>query len=524
MPRDPSTARPAEPAGSENLDGHLRTDELRADLKGRSVRSGVITMGAQVLQFIAGVGSTIALARLLTPADFGLMAMAYSLVGFVDQVRSGGLSMATVHKEDATHRQVSALFWLNVWLQLGVALAVALAAPALAWFYDESRLTTITLVMAGGLFGMGLGDLHEALLKRQMRFGTIVLLTVGSTAVGAIVGVGAALFGAGYWALVFQFLSTSLARGALAWLTCRWRPTRGAWRSERSTPGLHSMLSYGAELTGFRVIERLALNSDRILVGYASGAQALGLYDNAYKWSRFPFMQIYLPLFNVVMSSLSRVQNDPAAYRAYFRKGLLPVFALPLPALAFMVAEARDVILVLLGDQWLAAVPLFQLLCASMFVESMSKITKLLYLSQGQTRRQLQWGFVSTPVLVAAVVIGVQWGAWGVAVGWTAATCLLAYPSLAFCLRGLPLRMRDVAHVIWRPALAALAAAAVLAVSEPALPAMGRTFADLLVHAGVFGAAYLLLWVGLPGGRQATADVLRTLKALRKQERHPSQN
>lgn len=518
MPHDAPAAGP-EPDGPDALDEHLRTDDVRADLRERSVRSGLVTIGAQAIQLVTGVGSVMVLARLLTPADFGLLAMANSLVLFVDQIRSGGLSMATVQKEDATHRQVSALFWLNVWLQVLVAGGVVLSAPALAWFYGETRLTAITAVMAVGLLVLGLSKLHEALLQRQMRFGTMVLLTVGSTFAGAVVGVGAAVLGAGYWALVFQYLATSVSRGALAWVACAWRPARGAWRSERSSAGLRSMLSYGLDLTGFRILERIALSSDRIAVGYAGGARPLGLYDNAYKWSRFPFMQIYLPLFNVVMSSLSRVQDDPKAYRAYFRKGLLPIFALPMPALAFMIVEAHDVILLLLGEQWLDAVPLFQLLCASMFAESISKVTKLLYLSQGETRRQLQWGLVSAPVLVLGVLAGVPWGAWGVAVGWTTATVLLVYPTLAFCLRVLPLRLRDVVQVIWRPAVASIAAAGALLASHSVLPATSSTLVDVLIRGGVFGSAYLLLWTGLPGGREATADVLRIVKAFWKQKR-----
>lgn len=521
--RPDSPGADSKPAGPDDVDRHLRTEEVRANLRGRSIRSGLITLSAQVVQLIVSVGATVALARLLRPEDFGLLAMANSLVMFVDQIRSGGLSMATVHKESATHGQVSALFWLNTGLQTLIALGVALLAPALAWFYDEPRLTTITRVMALGLFCTGLVTLHEALLKRQMRFGTIVLINVGSTFVGAAAGVGAALLGAGYWALVLQFMSTSFSRGLLVWWRCRWRPAWQAWHAERSTSGFRSLLSYGVHLTGFRFAERLALSSDRILIGYVSGARPLGLYDNAYKWSRFPFMQIYLPLFNVVMSSLSRVQDDPQAYRAYFRKGLLPIFALPLPALAFMTLEARGVILVLLGQQWLDAVPFFRLLCVSMFAESMSKITKLLYLSQGETKRQLLWGGVYAPVMVLGVVIGVQWGALGVAAGWTIATCLLVYPSLAFCLRVVPLRMRDVVQVIWRPAFASLAAAVLFAVSRSVLPVMDSMLVDVLFRAGVFGGAYLLIWVGLPGGRLAVLEVVHTLRTTLR-ERGPSQN
>lgn len=488
--------------------------DTRVNLRERSVRSGFIQIGAQGVQLTLMIGSAMVLARLLTPGDFGLLAMVSSLTAFVVSFRDFGFPMATVHRQRVDHSQISALFWVNLKLNMLIALLMALMAPALARFYGESRLTAITLVMAVGIFCSSLADQHKSLLTRQMRFGRLMLIEVGSLLTGIVVGIGAALLGAGYWALVFQFLASAFTRSVATWLVCGWCPAWQAWRLRTLNPDLRSMLSYGAHLTGFRVLAHIGLNLDRVLVGYFSGAAAVGVYDNAYRWSLYPVQQVYPSLLSVAVSGLSRMQDDPKAYRASFKKALLPVFGLVMPALAFMFMEAQNVILVLLGDQWSEAVPLFRILCIAGFAVSMTRVTKWLYLSRGETKRQFRWGLISTPVMVLAVAIGARWGAFGVALGFTVATCLLTYPSIAFCLKTSHLSMRDFLGTVWRPALASVAAAFLLLAVGAVIPSGRSVAVGLLVKLAVFGLAYLSLWVGMPGGKQAAADVLRIVSEL----------
>lgn len=497
-----------------NPNWYMRTDTPRVNLRERSIRSGFIQIGAQAVQLVLIVGSGMILARLLRPEDFGLLAMVGSLTAFVDSFRDFGIPMATVHRKTVDHQQVSALFWVTLKLNILIGLLMALMAPVLAWFYGETRLTAITLVMAAGIFCLGLSDQHKSLLTRQMRFGSLTLIDTGSILTGLVVGIGLALLGASYWALAFQFLATTLTRSVATWLVSGWRPAWQAWRLRRLNPDLRSMLSYGAHLTGFRVLAHIGRNLDRVLVGYFSGATVVGLYDNAYRWSQYPVSQVYPPLVSVAVSGLSRMQDDPEAYRASFKKALLPVFSVVMPALAFMFVEAQSAVLVLLGDQWLEAVPLFRLLCIAAFATSMTRVTKWLYLSRGETKRQFRWGLIYNPVMVLAVAIGVRWGAFGVAVGYTVATCLLTYPEIAFCLKTSHLSRRDFLGAAWRPALASVAAAILLLASSAAISSGSNLATELLIKLAAFGLAYLILSIGLPGGKQATADVLSIVAEL----------
>ncbi len=512
MSRDPSSNNHNVNSNPNNK--YIDTNSLSIDLKKRALQSGFITFAAQPIKLTIGIGSTIVLARLLNPADFGLVAMVTPLIVLINSLRNFGLETALIQQEGLEHEQVSALFWLSLKINAVVLAFMLLMAPVLAWFYSELRVIGITVAMAVGILGLCLAVQHESLLKRQMRFGALTLIEMGAIFAGATVAIAAAFFGAGYWALVLQIVVMQLTQSVSFWLVCGWRPAKYVINSNLDT-NLRTMISYGVHLTGFRFINRIGTQLDQILIGYFSGAASLGLYSVAQRWAYFPFDKVYIPLFDVAVSSLSRAQKDPNMYRAYCKKAMLPLFALCMPALAFSFVEARNVILVLLGNQWLDAVPLFQLLAIAVFVGSMNRVTKWLYLSGGQTQRQFRWGLISTPVMILAVAIGAKWKAYGVAMGFTLGTCLITYPSIAFCLKTLPLSVKDFWGVVWRPAFASLAAAAILFASRPILHGRENVFLELFGGLTIFALAYILIWIVLPGGQQALTESLKNLQVLR---------
>lgn len=491
-------------------------DRFLIALPAATVRSGVIQLVAQAIQLALYITAALVLARLLTPADFGLFAMVASLTAFVASFKDFGFTMAAVHREHVDDQQSSLLFWMSMKLNLLTGVFVAAMAPVLAWFYGEPRLTAMTLTVAIGVVAIGLAAQHESLLIRRMRFAGLAAVDVASLVAGVALGITCAILGAGYWSLVAQFVATGVLRSAGVWGISGWRPswqTRGA----RSLVNVDPMLSYAGYLTAYRILSHVGRNLDRVLVGYFSGAAAVGYYDNAFRWSLYPVQQVYQPLMNVAVASLSRVRHAPPTYRAFCRAAFLPMFSIVLPALVFMALEPRRVLLVLLGEQWLPAVPLFQVLCLAALASSMIKITKWIYLSVGETRRQFRWGLVYTPIMIAAVAAGVPWGAYGVAVGFTAGTCLLTWPSLAYCFRRAPLTMRDFAGIVARPALAAAGAGLVLMASGQLYLPDGGLVASLLTRLVLFLLAYAALWIGMPGGGRAAAEIRDLAMSLRPQ-------
>lgn len=495
----------------ENFNQLLDAETVRQEIERKSVRSGLSRVVAQGIQFVLGVGATMILARLLAPEAYGLRDMVLALMAFVGSFRDFGLPTAVVNRAAIDHLGLSRLFWINLWLNGALALLMGAMAPLLVWWFREPLLLPATLLMAGGIFITGLANQHQGLLLRQMRHDLLATIEVGSLIAGILVAVGLALAGFGAWALLWQLFVTHVSSGVATWLACGWTPAGP--RAGRGEP-LRDLFTFSTNVTAFRVISHIGRNLDRLLIGRFGGAVDMGLYGQAYKWSLFPLQQAYTPLLNVAVSGLSRVQNDPARYRAYFKRGMMPVYALIVPALIFMFVEAAAIVRVVLGAGWLAAIPFFRLLCVAALFESVNRITKWLYLSHGETERQLRWGLIYTPLMIGAVVFGAQWGTMGVALGFTGGTVALTLPGLAYCLQTAHVTMQDFLEILWRPLLSATVAAAVLVGMTPLLPS-SLVFIDLLLHLLCFGLSYLAVWVALPGGWGALQQMGMLVKLAR---------
>src|SRR5215471_15533717 len=188
-------------AESRSADHYLSTEHLRSSLGQRAARGGAFTLISQVVTFVISLGATAVMARLLTPQDYGLIGMVAVFTNFVSMFKDLGLSTATIQKDQITRDQISTLFWLNVALGAGVMAVSAALSPIVAWFYGDRRLLAITIVTSLGLLISGLAVQHEALLKRQMRFLVLSVISLLSVIVGYIVGITFAWFRFSYWAL-----------------------------------------------------------------------------------------------------------------------------------------------------------------------------------------------------------------------------------------------------------------------------------------------------------------------------------
>ncbi|MEM8614140.1 MAG: lipopolysaccharide biosynthesis protein [Cyanobacteria bacterium P01_H01_bin.105] len=477
---------------------HFETTTLQA-LNQRSLQSGLVAVAAQPLKLVIGISGTMVLARLLVPADFGLLAMVQPLLSIVDSLSNLGLETATVQRQDFNPEQASAIFWLSLKINALIIGGMVLSAPLIAQFYSQPELTLIVWCLAIGVASLCGSFQHLSLLKRQMQFELLTMIELVALGVSTTVAIATAWIGLGYWALVLQLTTLQVTKGIAYWLYCDWRPHRHL-NSVHLEKDLRSTLSYGLHLTGFRCISRVGMKMDRILLGYVGGASSLGFYTMAYKWAYFPFWQIYYPLFDVAVSSLSRSLSEPDRYRLYCRRGLLLVFAICMPALAYLFLSAGDVTLLLLGARWLDIIPIFRVLIVAVFVGGLYRVTKWIYVSAGETQRQFRWSLIHTPVMIVAIAVGVQWGAYGVAVGYTVGMGLLSYPSVLYCVRQSPITLGDVMGAVWRPAIASILAACLLYLAQLLTPSINLLLIRLLVAGLIYAVFYSGIWMLLPGG------------------------
>jgi PST family polysaccharide transporter len=226
------------------------------------VRGGATTMIGQCSKFLLQTTSTIVLARLLTPADFGMIAMVTAVIRFADLFKDLGLSMATIQKSEINHDQISTLFWINIIFSLMISLLTTAMSPIIAWFYNQPQLISITIALSVVFVFGGLAVQHQSLLQRQMRFKELVGIQIISMLAGILAAIVAANYGFGYWALVIMQIMAAIFNALGVWLLCSWRPGRPSWNV-----GVGSMLNFGFNLTGATILNYFARNLDKVQIG-----------------------------------------------------------------------------------------------------------------------------------------------------------------------------------------------------------------------------------------------------------------
>jgi O-antigen/teichoic acid export membrane protein len=432
----------------------LRTDHLLKDLKASSIRSGVVTVIAQAVKLVVSVGSTVILARLLTPADYGLVGMAAVLLAFVQIFQHAGLSNATVQWEHLEHEQVSTLFWLNTGLGLFLALAVALASPLLASFYGEPRLRLITIALGTNFFLGGLFVQHDALLRRQMRFNAIVGIDISSLVFGILVAIVMARMGFGYWSLVGKETATILFSGLA---TCAFLPWRPGWPRLRT--GIRPMLGFGGNIVGNQFLNTFVSSAPQMMLGRYAGAVQVGLYNKAYQLLMLPIGQVYGPVGQVVVPGLARVQSDPLRVRRFYLGVYGLAVSVVLPIVGVAAAFPGELIAIALGDQWAGAASIFRYLAiAGAFIAIMSP-TGWFLIATGRTERYFKVGFVETPFVLIACLIGVRYGAEGLALAFAIARGLECPLMMYLIFRNTEIPLRSLWETVWVPFLGAGVAA-----------------------------------------------------------------
>lgn len=321
-----------------------------------------------------------------------------------------GLSEATIQSEKINHKQVSTLFWINVAIGLTLTLLTAALAPALAYFYHEPRLLSITLALSLTFLIGGLRVQHDAILRRAMLFRAIAFRDVICFMIAVPIAIVMAWRGAGYWALVAMPLTLGFVQMTLSWIMARWLP--GLPQRDSS---LRSLVGFGGKIAASYLVCNVTRSADSVLIGWHWGAGPLGLYSRAYNLLMLPVRQLGGPARSVAIPAFSRTQHDPELFARYYLRATNILVWLITPVLGFMFVAAEPVILIMLGRHWIESVPVFRLLAISALSQILLESIMWLLVSRGDAARLLVLFVGLAPVTIAGIAIGLPFGIQGVA-------------------------------------------------------------------------------------------------------------
>ena len=377
--------------------------------------AGLSQIILQVMQLVLGI----VLAHLLLPSDFGLVGMVYIFTGFVGIIAEMGMGAAIIQKKEISDVELSSAFWVNLIAGIVMMLAMIAIAPLLARFFSEPRLTNIARAISLTFLIGSLNIVHLSLLTRKFQFRQLAILETVSFLVGGAVAVIAALLGYGVWSLVMQALVMVLIKAVIAAGVSGWRP-----KLVFDWPAVRALFPFSMNLTASKMINYWIRNSDNLLIGKFLGSGQLGVYSRAYRFMLYPINQLSGVICRVMFPAFSSIQDDISRIKTIYLRMLRVLALITFPVSLGLMAVADYFVLGLLGEKWIEMIPILQVLCILSMTQSLGTTAGIIYQARGRADLQLRWTIYASAIILPAFVIGLNWGALGVARAYVIASIL----------------------------------------------------------------------------------------------------
>lgn len=464
-------------------------------------------MGLQVI-------ATVVLARLLTPADFGLVAMVTTFSLILMNVGLNGFTEAVVQAGEMTHRLASNLFWINIAAGLILTAAFAASGSLLARLYHNPLVASVTVVASLSIFFTSVSVLHLALLKRAMLFTRVSANDVVARAVSVAVSVALALDGWGYWALVAAIVVTPLSTAIGAVAMCRWMPS-----GPRRAAGTGSLVRFAANVYARFGVRYTARNLDKGLIGWRFNASALGFYKKAFDLFLLPTGQLIGPLTVVAVSALSRLSADRERLRRALLKSLALVAFVGMGLGADLTLTGKDVVRLVLGPGWEPSGIIFMFFGPGVGLMLIHGVHGWIHLSIGRADRWLRWTLAEFVFTSALFFASLPWGADGMAAAWTISFCLMTFPALWYAGKPINFGFAPAFACTWKYIVASLVGGVLSAAILQGFLAHSATTAGeslwrIAIASVLFSALYLASVIALHRGLEPIYEFVGIFKEM----------
>jgi O-antigen/teichoic acid export membrane protein len=402
------------------------------------IRTGVAWSGAaQVGAQAASLVIAVILTRLLSPQDFGLVAMVVVFTGFASVFTDMGFGAALVQKLDLTQHHKNAVFWISVAVGALSTLIFAAAAPYIASFYGVPALQPITLAISIIFFINAFATVKFALLQKAMDFRSLAAAQLTATLLSGLIAIYLAFSGFGVWSIVAMYVATAAVNVAVLWIITPWRPDFSLrWDA------VQDLSKFSRNLVGFSAFNYWTRNGDNLLIGRYAGSAALGIYARSYAILLLPVWQISGVITNVMFPAFSAIQKDVERVRELYLTSISVISLVTFPLTLGLLVVSQSFVLALFGDKWAEMIPILQVFCLLGLIQSIGTTVGWIYQSQGRTDILFRFGLFSGLIFIISFVVGLRWGALGVAVAYTVANFLLWYPTWS-----IPARLIDLDFV-----------------------------------------------------------------------------
>ncbi len=469
-----------------------------------SLRSAVLKGAAWSLALrwgmrLLGLLSTVLLARLLSPSDFGLVAMAMLVVAFVQAWLAFGVNTALIQNQDATREHYDTAWTIRILQGVVVAVGVAAAAPFAATYFEEPRITAVLLVLSLAILLRASANIGVVAFRKDLEFDKEFRFQIIGKILGFVVTLAAAVWLRNYWALVIGIIAGYCVACGLSYVMHPYRPRFSLSR-------VRELWSFSQWMLVGSIGHFLETKADEILVAGLGSTRQMGLYSVAAEMGSMPGSELAAPLNQALVPGFAKLQREPDRLATAYLNVLGTVSAVTFPAGIGLAMVADEIVATLLGAQWTDAGPLLSVLAVFGGIRASNSLAGSLFLGSGRPGAAAAMGWINATLLLAiAFPLVTPFGAQGIAVAKLGAGAILALVILTIVTRITTVTARQIVACLWRTVLAAGCMAGAVA----AIPVSGGgVVVDLVIKviAGIasYSAVLLILWrlVGCPDGAE----------------------
>jgi len=383
--------------------------------------SSVSQIIRQILQYV----TTVILVGLISPDDFGLMAMALVVIGFLDIFKDLGTGPALIQKEIPTNELKASVFWFNLGVGVLITIFLYFISPLFALIYNSDDITSILQILSLSFLIVGTSITHRALLEKELSFKKLSTIELFSSIISFIVGISLAISGYGVWSLVFQSLTNTFLNSLMLWIFSNWKPSLHFSFTE-----IKLLSAFSLNLTGFNIINYFSRNMDYFIIGKFLGDRSLGHYYLAYRIMLYPIQNITWVVSRVLFPSFSKIQNDNNRFKNVYIKVTNSIAIITFPIMVGMAFVSREFVTTFFRTTWDIELvsTLIMILAPVGALQSVISTVGNIYQAKGRTDWMFRWSVIFTTITIIGFFIGMRWGTVGVAVSYLVTNLILIYP------------------------------------------------------------------------------------------------
>lgn len=412
---------------------------------------------SKAIQIFLQLISLTVLTRLLSPDQYGLMAMATVVTNFTLILRDLGTAAAIIQRHELDQSIKSTIFWLNVIMGLSISILMVLISPVIATLFNEQALIPVLMWMAISFPIASLGTVQQALLERESHFKTVASIDIFASTVGLLVALVMAYQEFGVYSLIGQTLTFCGVSTILLWCSSHWRPS-----FVFATEQLQQLLGFSGNLTVFNLINYFSRNADAMIIGHYFTAAVLGAYSLAYRVMLFPLQSLTFVISRSLYPLMSRKQDQPAEVKAMYIRVVTLVASITAPMMAGLAILREPFVDIVFGMQWSLVPSILMWLAPTGFIQSIVSTSGTVCMANGKTKLLMHLGIFSALLFITAFVIGAQFDVEKLAMLYLIANIINSVPAMYFTMRIINGNLSELASCLFAPVVCSLIMASVL--------------------------------------------------------------